>query len=134
MGIEPYLVASAVRLVIAQRLVRKICESCLTEVTLSEADCTMLPKDIVSAIKRVFRGTGCSHCNGIGYHGRTPVFEVMQTASPEMKRLITEGGTEVAVAKVARAEGFQTLKESAIELVSTGQTTVEEAMGILLGQ
>lgn len=134
MGIEPYLVSSAVKLVIAQRLVRRICENCKEEVSMTDADRQNLAESTAGAIDRVYRGKGCDACNRIGYRGRIPVFEVMPIRSREMKRIITEGGTEVQVGQVARKEDLRTLKDDVIELLNTGQTTLEEGFSILLAE
>lgn len=134
MGIEPYLVASAVKLVIAQRLVRRICTHCKVDVDVSEAERTDIDETTLASIEYLSKGEGCKHCNGIGYAGRVPVFEVMPVKSKDMKRAITEGGTEVQVGQIARREGTQTLAEGAIDLVNRGITTLEEAASIIIAE
>lgn len=134
MGIEPYLVASAVKLVVAQRLVRKICTNCREEADLAALQRSDLDQGILSSIERLCRGRGCEQCAGSGYRGRLPVFEVMAVKSKEMKRAITEGGTEVQVGQIGRREGMHTLADCAIELVNRGVTTLEEARGIILAE
>ncbi len=134
MGIEPYLVASAVKLVVAQRLVRKICTNCREEADLAALQRSDLDQGILSSIERLCRGRGCEQCGGSGYRGRLPVFEVMAVKSKEMKRAITEGGTEVQVGQIGRREGMHTLADCAIELVNRGVTTLEEARGIILAE
>jgi type IV pilus assembly protein PilB len=128
MGIEPYLVASAVKLVIAQRLVRKICEKCKEEVPVAEAEKTDADRATIAAVERMYRGTGCDHCNQSGYRGRMPIFEVMSVKSRDMRRAITEGGTEVQVQQIARREGTRTLAEECIDLVNDGMTSLDEAL------
>ena len=134
MGIEPYLVASAVKLVIAQRLVRRICSNCKQDVDISEAERTDLNQEALASIEYMSRGAGCDVCNGLGYKGRMPLFEVMSVKSKEMKRAITEGGTEVQVGQIARREGMLSLTENAIDLVNRGLTTLEEAMSIIVAE
>jgi type IV pilus assembly protein PilB len=134
MGIEPYLVASAVKLVIAQRLVLKLCQTCKQEVALTESDRINLPEPTAGAIQKVFRGRGCSECNYLGHRGRIPVFEVMQVRSREMKRAISDGRTEGQVSQVAHAEGLRTLKDDVLDLVNAGKTSLEEAFSILLSE
>ncbi len=134
MGIEPYLVSSAVKLVIAQRLVRRVCEACKEEVALSDADRQSLTESTAGSIQHVFKGRGCNDCHNTGYKGRLPVFEVMPVKSREMKRVITEGGTEVQVAQVARKEDLKSLKDDVLDLVNSGQTSLEEAYSILLAE
>lgn len=128
MGIEPYLVASAVKLVVAQRLVRKICEKCKEEVPVAEAERTDADRATIAAVERMFRGKGCDACNNSGYRGRQPIFEVMSVKSRDMRRAITEGGTEVQVQQIAKREGTRTLADEAIDLVNTGNTSLEEAL------
>ena len=132
MGIEPYLVASAVKLVIAQRLLRRICTECKTDVDLSELERTDLDQATLASVEYLARGTGCEACNNLGYRGRVPVFEVMAVKTKDMRRAITEGGTEVQVAQIARREGMQSLAEGAIELVNQGITSLEEAMSVIV--
>ncbi len=134
MGIEPYLVASAVKLVIAQRLIRRICTSCKMDVDLAELERSDLDQTTIAAVEYLARGKGCDVCSGIGYKGRVPVFEVLSVKSKEMKRAITEGGTEVQVGQIARREGMHTLTECAIELVNKGITTLDEARSIIMAE
>ncbi len=132
MGIEPYLVASAVKVVIAQRLVRKICPDCRAETQLSDGDRTNLSESEVASISTLYAGKGCETCSAIGYLGRMPVFEVLTVKSKEIKRVITEGGTEIQVAHVARKEGMRTLKDEVLDMVNRGETTLEEAFSIIM--
>jgi type II secretory ATPase GspE/PulE/Tfp pilus assembly ATPase PilB-like protein len=134
MGIEPYIVASSVKLVIAQRLVRRICPACREEVPVGEAEKMEVDEGVLSALEHMFRGKGCQGCHGIGYRGRAPVFEVMPVRTLEMKRVITEGATEVQVAQVAKKEGMRTLRDQALDMVNEGITTLEEAVGILMAE
>jgi type IV pilus assembly protein PilB len=134
MGIEPYIVASSVKLVIAQRLVRRVCPQCKEEVPVSEAEKMEVDENVLGALERLFRGRGCDACHGIGYKGRAPVFEVMPVRSVEMKRIVTEGATEVQVGQVARKEGLRTLRDEALEMVNEGVTTLEEALGIIMAE
>ncbi|MCA9319945.1 MAG: Flp pilus assembly complex ATPase component TadA [Planctomycetes bacterium] len=134
MGIEPYLVASAVKLVVAQRLLRRICKNCKEDVDIAEAERSDLDQTTLASIEYLSRGRGCDACNGIGYKGRIPVFEVMAVKSKEMKRAITEGGTEVQVAQIAKREGMLSLTECAIDMVNRGITTLDEAMSIIMAE
>lgn len=134
MGIEPYLVASAVKLVIAQRLVRRICTECKEDVDLAEIERTELDQATLASVEYMARGKGCDKCNGMGYKGRIPIFEVLSVKSAGLKRAITEGGTEVQVGQIARREGMQTLTEAAIELVNKGITSIDEAVRIVMAE
>jgi type IV pilus assembly protein PilB len=120
--------------VIAQRLVRRICEACKQPVDLSELERTDLDEATLSSVEALFRGAGCETCNGTGYKGRVPVHEVLAVKSKEMKRAITEGGTEVQVAQIAKREGMVSLAESAIAKVNAGTTTIEEAVSIIAAE
>ncbi len=132
MGIEPYLIAYALRLVISQRLVRRICEDCKEELPLREAERLDLDESTLADVEHLYRGKGCGQCNGIGYFGRAPVFEVMPIRTDEMRGIITEAGTEDQVMRVARSEGFKLLKEEAIAMVNEGVTTLDEALRIII--
>ena len=134
MGIEPYLVASAVKLVVAQRLVRRVCQSCKIDVDLAEAERSDLDQTTLASVEYLSKGAGCDDCNGIGCKGRVPVFEVMSVKTKEMKRAITEGGTEVQVAQIAKREGMMSLTETAIDLVNRGITTLDEAMSVIMAE
>jgi type IV pilus assembly protein PilB len=114
--------------VIAQRLVRKICEKCKEEVPVAEAEKTDADRATIAAVERMYRGKGCDHCNQSGYRGRMPIFEVMSVKSRDMRRAITEGGTEVQVQQIARREGTRTLAEECIDLVNDGMTSLDEAL------
>ena len=83
-------------------------------------------------IEHLYRGKGCDQCNGIGYFGRAPVFEVMPIRTEEMRGVITEAGTEDQVLRIARSEGFTVLKEEAIAMVNEGVTTLDEALKIII--
>ena len=101
-------------------------------VDLAELERTDLDQTTLAAIENLYRGEGCDSCNGLGYRGRVPIFEVMTVKSKDMRRAITEGGTEVQVAQIARREGMQSLAECSIELVNQGVTSLEEAMAVIV--
>jgi len=134
MGIEPYLVASAVKLVIAQRLIRRICAHCKEEVEISAEEQEHLHESTLAGIQKTCSGRGCDRCNKTGYMGRAPVYEVMPVRSKDLKRVITEGGTEVMVGQVARREGLITLKMEALRLVNEGVTSLQEALQIIVSE
>jgi type IV pilus assembly protein PilB len=122
MGVEPYLLASSMAGVVAQRLVRKTCESCKRPIPLPES-----VKHLFGANppKTIFHGVGCGECRGIGYHGRVGVFELL-TMNAEMRRLVNARATEEEILAAGRASGLSTLHEQALELVREGMTTIEE--------
>jgi len=134
MGIEPFLVASAVKLVMAQRLIRRICTKCKAESPVPPEIQAILDEQTISRVEKHFSGKGCPNCNKSGFRGRVPVYEVMPIKSKDLKRVITEGGTEVMVAQVARREGVASLKDDAISLVNEGITSMPEALQIIMSE
>jgi MSHA biogenesis protein MshE len=131
MGVPRYMVGSSLQAVLAQRLVRLICESCSTPHAPTPAEHEWLRTELGELADRtqVFHGKGCSHCNGLGYRGRTGVFELL-----EMTRRVTDAASHPDPShfmKVAQAEmAGDTMRHHAVELVVQGRTTVSEAMRI----
>jgi MSHA biogenesis protein MshE len=131
MGVPRYMVGSSLQAVLAQRLLRVICESCNEPHTPTPAEHEWLRTELGELADRTptFHGKGCSHCNGLGYRGRTGVFELL-----EMTRAVTDAASHPDPShfiKVAQAEmGGDTMRHHAIELVVQGRTTVSEAMRI----
>jgi len=132
MGIEPYLISYALRLIISQRLVRRICQNCKEELSLHEAERLNLDDSTLEEIEHMYGGKGCDKCNGIGFIGRAPIFEVLPIKSNEMRGIITEAGTEDQIIRVARKEGCRLLKDEAIASVNAGITTLDEALKIII--
>ena len=127
-GVPPYLVSSALILIQAQRLVRRICSSCREKV---KADPKLLedagiPKGAITD-NIVYRGKGCQDCNQSGYKGRIGLYEVMPI-SPEMRSMILKGASSDDIAKFATKEGMVTLRDDGIDKVKNGVTTIEELM------
>lgn len=130
MGIERYLLASALNLVIAQRLVRKICSQCKEPVTLREEVLKRLRLDNKQAQSAVFyHGRGCSACGGTGYRGRLPIFEFLDVDSDISERIIAEQ-TESQIRAAARQKGYGSLLDSGVSKVLQGLTTAEEVIGV----
>jgi type IV pilus assembly protein PilB len=127
-GVPPYLVSSALVLIQAQRLVRRICPKCREEIEVEEK---ILEEAGIPAGTfpdgRVFKGKGCTSCNQTGYKGRIGLYEVMPI-SPEIRSLILKGGSSDDVAKQAAKEEMLTLRDDGIEKVKQGVTTIEELM------
>lgn len=124
-GVEPYLTASALKGIIAQRLVRKICPQCRREYTPSGEELEILGLESSDGV-RLYRGEGCPMCFHTGYRGRTGVFEVL-LVDHSLRRLITERANRETIFPVARKGGFVTLARHCRELVLQGITTTEEA-------
>ena len=128
MGIEPFLVASSVILILAQRLARRICAKC------KETD-NILPEALLRAgFKQedlkglvVYKGKGCDTCNQTGYKGRVALYEVMPVKE-ELRELILQGASADEIKKKAISLGMKTLRRSGLEKVKEGMTTLEEVL------
>jgi type IV pilus assembly protein PilB len=130
MGIEPFLVGTAVNLIQAQRLVRRICAKCKFDDTANVptktlADIGFTPEQIGSF--QVMKGKGCATCNGTGYKGRVGLYEVMEITEG-IRDLIMVGATAVEIKRKALEEGMLTLRMSGLEKIRNGVTTVEEVL------
>ncbi len=124
MGIEPFLVASSTVLIMAQRLVRRICKNCKEEVMLSDdalKDVGMEPGS------PTFRGKGCDKCGGTGYAGRQGLYEVMPI-TPELRELILDRASTTEIRHLARRQGMLTLRDDGLIKVKKGITTIEEVL------
>lgn len=125
-GIEPYLVSGALKGVISQRLVRKICPHCRREYLPNAEELRLLGME-ENADAKFYIGEGCPECHHSGYHGRQAVFEIL-TITKEMRQMIAKGATAEDIMKLAEKTDFVTMKESCRKLVSAGITSIEEAM------
>ncbi len=131
MGIEPHFIASSLNLVIAQRLVRRICSHCREVYSPAENLLAQLEMAAMGEIKEAevfYKGKGCKHCDYIGYRGRLGIFEVFEL-NHEIKKIILEGGSDVALRAAARRQGMSNLRERGLKKVSEGLTTLEEVLG-----
>ncbi|MDD5063460.1 MAG: ATPase, T2SS/T4P/T4SS family [Phycisphaerae bacterium] len=128
MGIEPYLLASTLNLIVAQRLVRKICEKCKEPVELSPDVLKRLKIDPEQAKNTVFHhGKGCGACGNTGYKGRLPIFEFLVMDS-DIREMIINGKNEREIRAAARQKGYGGLFESGISNMMNGLTTAEEVL------
>jgi type IV pilus assembly protein PilB len=128
MGIEPFLVATSVNLICAQRLVRRICSNCKEEV---EVPAQVLldagySEDELKATK-IYHGKGCSICNKGGYKGRTGLYEVMEI-NDELRELILVGASALELKKKAVEQGMLTLRRSGLVKIAAGMTTMDEVL------
>jgi type IV pilus assembly protein PilB len=128
MGIEPFLVATSVNLICAQRLVRRICVGCKTELEVPEQaliDAGYTPEEAKTT--KIYHGKGCSICNKGGYKGRTGLYEVMEV-NDELRELILVGASALELKKKAMEQGMITLRRSGLIKAALGQTTMEEVL------
>src|SRR5579859_7415521 len=128
MGIEPFLVATAVHLICAQRLVRRVCANCKEELEIPEQaliDAGYSPDEVKTT--KIYHGKGCSTCNKGGYKGRTGLYEVMEV-NDELRELILVGASALELKKKAIEQGMITLRRSGLVKVALGQTTLEEVL------
>jgi len=128
MGIEPFLVATSVNLICAQRLVRRICSNCKEELDVPEqalVDAGYSPEEAKKT--KIYHGKGCSTCNKGGYKGRTGLYEVMEI-NDELRELILVGASALELKKKAIEQGMITLRRSGLIKVALGQTTMEEVL------
>lgn len=126
MGVPFYLVASATKLIMAQRMMRKICPVCKEEINLTEEQVLGLnvPKEILRNI-RAFRGVGCNSCNNTGKAGRTGIFEVMPISS-DIEQLILNKANDSEIREVAISQGMYSLRMSAVEKMKQGVVSLDE--------
>lgn len=128
MGIEPFLVATSVNLIQAQRLIRRICKDCKEEVHVPSDGLTDLgfKEDEVNELK-FYKGTGCQTCNNTGYKGRVGLYEVMEI-NDELRELIIIGASSMELRRKAIELGMITLRESGLCKIREGITTIEEVV------
>ena len=139
MHVEPFLVASSVSLIVAQRLVRKICEYCRISTTITEAELQKsLPASVISKHYiptgenkeiRIYKGQGCKNCRFTGYSGRVGIFEVL-VVSKEIRQLITQRQDSDVIMQQAIKEGMTPMLDDGLMKVSKGITTIEEILRV----
>ncbi|MEA5018225.1 MAG: GspE/PulE family protein [Erysipelotrichaceae bacterium] len=126
MGVEPYLVASSVKSVMSQRLVKKICQFCKEEHKVELADNLLLQTEL----KKAYHGKGCSHCNNTGYTGRTAVFEIV-LIDANIQKMIAQKANIDKMVEYVRNKKMRMLRDEVLDLIASGTTTVEEGIRIL---
>jgi type IV pilus assembly protein PilB len=128
MGIEPFLVATSVNLICAQRLVRRICVQCKEPLQIQSEALTEAGFSPEEAMKTtVQHGKGCATCNNTGYKGRVGLYEVMEI-NDELRELILVGASALELKKKAMEQGMITLRRSGLQKVASGLTTMEEVL------
>jgi len=126
MGIEPFLVASSVNLICAQRLVRRVCANCKQDLPLPPAalaEAGFAEEDANTVVPK--KGAGCERCNNTGYKGRVGLYEVMELTD-ELRELVLVGASALELRRKAIEEGMLTLRQSGLRKVKEGLTTIEE--------
>jgi type IV pilus assembly protein PilB len=128
MGIEPFLVATSVNLIQAQRLIRRICVECKTESPVPPEALVEVGFSAEEARQlKVYKGTGCTKCNNTGYKGRVGLYEVMEVTD-EIRELILIGASALELRKRAIEDGMISLRESGLHKIRNGVTTLEEVV------
>ena len=131
MGIESYLLADALILIIAQRLVRKICPNCKREKE-------NIPDEIYEKLGldksvKIYEGAGCKLCDGTGYKGRTAIFEMLKITK-ELKAAIAKGDSDVVLRQIAHEQGLVTLRKAAIKKMLEGRTIIDEVFSVTVSE
>jgi general secretion pathway protein E len=130
MGVEPFLVSSSLLGIIAQRLIRTLCNECKESYDPTDFEIEKMgltPADVAG--KHIYKAVGCNVCLETGYGGRTGVHEVL-VVDDDMRNLITRSADAMSVKKAAMAKGMETLREASILLVLEGRTSIDEALAI----
>ncbi|MBS1156562.1 MAG: response regulator [Proteobacteria bacterium] len=129
LGLKPFVVASALEGIIAQRLARKVCESCAEEI---EPDTGLLKRlgPAFSGLQRTRHGKGCTRCSGSGYKGRIGLYEVL-TLDGLLRERIAAGAGLIEITRLAQAQGMQSIHDDAADKIAQGLTTPEEVMRVL---
>jgi type IV pilus assembly protein PilB len=131
-GVKPFLVASSLRAVMAQRLVRKLCNECKEPTELSEYEMKSLFLDKgMMAAATPMRAVGCATCRGKGYKGRMGIFEVFMVDN-EVQNLVINGATSIQLRNRARELGMRTLREDGVRKVLAGMVTAEEVISVTM--
>ncbi len=131
MGVETFLLTSSINLILAQRLVRKICDKCKEPIDIKPELLINLGVDAadIGAGFATFRGRGCNNCGGTGYRGRLAVYEVM-VMHEAIRELILKGASAMELKREAVKLGMSTLRMSALQKVRDGMTTVDETIRV----
>ena len=128
MGVAPYLITSTINMVIAQRLMGRICESCKEPVKVPESTLVNLGVGVDELSKyQIFKARGCNACNNTGIRGRMAIYEILPV-NEQIKDIILKGGSDKEIRQTAKNLGFRTLRRSALLKLARGITTIEEVI------
>ena len=131
-GVKPFLVASALRAAMAQRLVRAICEKCRKQYTPTERDLKMLGSIAKTVPEKMYTGEGCDRCGRSGYKGRKGIFEIFKV-DDTIQRLIFDHAPATLLRQRAREMGMRTLREDGMLKVASGMTSLSEVLRVTMG-
>ncbi len=133
MGIEPFYIGASVIMILAQRLMRKVCPDCSQPVAYDEGLLKQMgiPQQLIANAK-FLKGQGCSTCNNSGYKGRIAIYELMEI-NDELKRTIMQGADSTVLKEIALKNGMKTLRQSAILKMCSGLTTLDEVLSVTAG-
>ncbi|MDP1743572.1 MAG: type II/IV secretion system protein, partial [Candidatus Amesbacteria bacterium] len=136
MKVEPFLISSTVSIILAQRLVRQICQSCKVELEISREDLEKsFPPEVIKknweqkAKYKVYKGTGCKLCRLSGYRGRLGLYEVLEVTKA-VRKLINEKADADVIAQMAIKDGMRTILMDGFTKVAAGDTTLEEILRV----
>jgi len=134
MGAEPYLIAASLRGIVAQRLLRKVCENCKEPMTVDKTQQAIMQSIWGEQIKKInfVHGRGCTHCHYSGYSGRIPIHELLEIDDKliiALQRRDLEGFSEIA----KKQKGFKSLRSCALSLAAKGVTTAQQVMHVAIG-
>ncbi|MDR0595867.1 MAG: GspE/PulE family protein [Puniceicoccales bacterium] len=129
-GVEEFLLSSAIRLIVAQRLVRKLCPHCSRKEDLQEVVRREVQGIFESDLSSAYMAHGCDHCDGLGYYGRVGVFEILDV-NDAVREAIVERKSESEIRTIAVQNGMLTLKSDVLSKIKDGTTSIDEAMRII---
>ncbi|MFA6033201.1 MAG: ATPase, T2SS/T4P/T4SS family, partial [Myxococcota bacterium] len=128
MGVEPFLVASAVLIIVAQRLLRKVCVQCREVVPIEPAVLVNLGMtEEQAAVTKIYKGKGCKACSNIGYKGRIGIYEVLRFTR-DIREAILRGESTAEIRRIAIENKMITLRQAALRKLATGVTSLEEVV------
>ena len=132
MGVEDYLLTSTINGILAQRLVRRLCPHCREPYEALPELAARFTRFKPTGPVKLYRPTGCDHCNGTGYRGRLVITEVLLMTDP-IRKLVLSHATATEIQRVAMAEGMATMYEDGLRKSMEGRTTVEEVLRVAEG-
>jgi type II secretory ATPase GspE/PulE/Tfp pilus assembly ATPase PilB-like protein len=134
MGIEPFLLASTLEIIIAQRLIRQLCEECRYSIKISHSDLSKKFKEVSNYFHgkevTLYQGRGCESCGGTAFKGRTAIFEFIQITE-DMQNLILQNPSTNQIWEVAKKQSSRRLFEDGIDKVRNGITTLDELLRVV---